>query len=201
MTRHPAQDNSAKARSASGQPARPGPWVIDTMELGRRPGLSREYRRTVPAPGGIGLADVISIPADGEVDLDVLLEAVVEGVLVSATAVAPVVGECARCLDPISDTVEVEVSELFAYPESTTDETTDEDEVCRLVDEKVDMEPLVRDAIVLALPSAPLCSPDCQGMCAECGLKWADLPADHGHERIDPRWAALRDRFVEGDQE
>lgn len=191
MTRHDARPRSAGS----------GPWVIDARELGRRPGVSRRYRRTVAAPVGLGLADVIAVPDDGEVELDVLLEAVAEGVLVSATAVAPIEGECARCLDSISDDIEVEVRELFAYPDSTTDETTEEDEVPRLVDEKVDMEPLVRDAVVLALPPAPLCTPHCQGMCAECGRKWADLPADHRHERIDSRWAALRDRFAEGGSE
>jgi uncharacterized protein len=150
--------------------------------------------RTVPAEG-LGLADVIAVPAGGNVELDLLLESVVEGVLVTGTAATVVEGECSRCLEPLSAEVEVELTELYAYPDSTTDETTEEDEVSRLQDDLIDLEPVVRDAIVLALPQVPLCSPDCLGLCVDCGGKLADLGPDHGHETIDPRWAALHERF------
>ena len=56
----------------------------------------------------------------------------------------------------------------------------------------IDLEPAVRDAIVLTLPTNPLCRPDCPGLCPECGVHFDDLPADHSHEAADPRWAALR---------
>jgi DUF177 domain-containing protein len=184
-------------RSSGVRPAVTSPWVIDTRELGRRPGNSRTVRRGAPAPYAFGVEDVIAVPADTEVELDLLLESVVEGVLVSGTVTAPVVGECSRCLDPIASQIEVEITELFAYPDSTTDETTDEDEVSRLVHDLVDLEPVVRDAIVLALPGAPLCAEDCAGLCPGCGAKWADLGPDHRHETIDPRWAALTERFGE----
>lgn len=171
-----------------------GPWVTDTRELGHRAGASRRYSRTLPAPARLGL-DMIGIPAGDPVEVDLLLESVVEGVLVSGTAVATTSGECARCLEEISERVEVELRELFAYPDSATDTSTDDDEVGRVVEERIDLEPMVRDAMLLALPSAPLCSPDCQGLCAECGVKWAELESDHTHETMDPRWAALRERF------
>jgi uncharacterized protein len=177
---------------------RNSPWVLDTRELGRRPGLSRKLERAIEAQLPLGVEGVIAVPKGAKIELDVLLESVVEGVLVSGTAVAPVAGECARCLDPISaedNDVEVEFTELFAYPDSMTEETTDEDEVHRLVDAKVDLEPVVRDAVVLALPPAPLCRDDCPGLCPECGGRWADLGPDHRHETIDPRWAALTERF------
>jgi uncharacterized protein len=177
---------------------RNSPWVVDTRELGRRPGLSRKLARTVEARTPLGVEGVIAVPKGARIELDMLLESVVEGVLVSGTAVAPVEGECARCLDPIStedNDVEVEFTELFAYPDSMTEETTDEDEIHRLVDDKVDLEPVVRDAVVLALPAAPLCREDCPGLCPECGGRWADLGPDHRHETIDPRWAALTERF------
>ena len=67
------------------------------------------------------------------------------------------------------------------------------DELPRVVDEHVDLEQTVRDAVVLALPLAPLCTDDCPGLCPECGERRADLGPDHGHETLDPRWAALRD--------
>ena len=175
--------------------ARKSPLVIDTRELGRRPGSSRPVRRTVPAPVGLGLPEVIAVPVGAELDLDVLLESVVEGVLVTGTVSGPLAGECSRCLDPITDEVEIELTELYAYPDSTTDETTEEDEISRLVDDLIDLEPVVRDTVVLALPQAPLCSEDCAGLCPGCGAKWADLGPDHRHETIDPRWAALTERF------
>lgn len=171
------------------------PWAFSTRELGRRPGTMRAVTRTVPAPAdGMGLA-TISVPAGAPVELDVRLEAVTEGVYVSGTAYAPLTGECARCLDPTSDEVTVEIGELFAYPDSVTDETTDEDELPRVRDEHVDLEQTVRDALVVDLPLAPVCRPDCPGLCVDCGEKWADLPPDHGHETLDPRWAALRERL------
>ncbi|MGE3288821.1 MAG: DUF177 domain-containing protein [Pseudonocardia sp.] len=157
----------------------------------------RSYHRTVAAPAdpplGIG---VIGVPAGAPVELEVRLESVSEGVYVSGTVAAPLAGECARCLDPVTDSVDADLGELFAYPDSITDETTDADELPRVVDEQVDVEQVVRDAIVLALPLSPLCAPDCAGLCPECGERRADLGPDHGHETLDPRWAALRGRTV-----
>lgn len=108
---------------------------------------------------------------------------------------AELVGECSRCLDELTDSIEVDVAELFAYPDSATDRTTESDELPRLVEDRIDVEPVVRDAIVLALPLAPLCTGDCPGLCAECGGRRADLGPDHRHETLDPRWAALRERL------
>ncbi len=183
--------------------ARPDPsshWVIDTRELGRRPGAMRTYHRDVAAPAGLGL-DVIGVPAGRDVTLDVRLESVVEGVLVTGTASAPVDGECARCLDPLTDRVDVPISELFAYPDSATDDTTDSEEVSRVVDELVDLEPVMHDALLLALPQVPLCREDCPGLCAQCGGRRAELGPDHRHDTIDPRWAALEQRFGGSERE
>lgn len=191
MTRH---------SSSSARPAAASPWVVDTRELGRRPGVSRRYQRTAPVAEAFGFEPVALVPAGSEIEFEVLLESVVEGVLASGSATATTEGECARCLDPISDSVAVEFSELFAYPDSATEATTDEDEVFRLVDDLVDLESVIRDAIVFALPQAPLCAPDCQGLCPQCGGRRAELGPNHEHETIDARWAALQDRFG-GDRE
>ncbi|CAN5433088.1 YceD family protein [soil metagenome] len=166
------------------------PFVVDIRELGRRPGSLLPVKRSVAAPHGVGL-DVIGVQAGEELTLDLRMESVVEGVLVSGTVSGAVVGECSRCLDPIQDTVEVDVVELFAYPDSATSETTDEDEVSRLTGDTIDLEPLVRDGVVLALPVAPLCREDCAGLCVDCGQRWDDLPPEHAHSTIDPRWVAL----------
>lgn len=193
--------NAARTRHAPTRPDRTAPWVIDTRELGRRPGSMREYHRDFPAPTTLGVEEVISVPRDAPVALAVRLESVMEGVLASGTVTAPVAGECSRCLAALDDEVRVELTELFAYPDSATDESTDEDEVSRVVEDMVDLEPAVRDAVILALPPAPLCREDCPGLCAECGGRRADLEAGHAHETIDPRWAALKQRFGGAEEE
>jgi uncharacterized protein len=166
------------------------PLVLDTKDLPRRPGAMRVVERTVPAPEGLGL-ELIKVPARADLTLDLRLESVSEGVLVSGTATASVEGECGRCLRPIRETLEVPIQELYAYEHSTTDETTDEDEVGRLQGDLIDLEPALRDAVVLALPPNPLCREDCPGLCPDCGAPWDELPDDHSHEQVDPRWAAL----------
>jgi DUF177 domain-containing protein len=166
------------------------PFVIDVREVGRRPGAMRTYRRSLPAPAGLGL-DIIRVPEGAPLDVDLRLESVTEGVLLTGSATGPLTGDCGRCLEPVSDELVVDFRELFAYPDSTTDETTEQDEVHRLDGDYLDAEPVVRDAIVLGLPFTPLCRPDCAGLCPTCGQRLDDLPGDHTHEVLDPRWAAL----------
>jgi uncharacterized protein len=162
------------------------PLVLDTRELGRRPGAMRRVRRTVPAPDGWAL-ELVRVPAGSDVHLDVRLESVMDGVLVSGTARATIAAECGRCLDPVNDELEVDLQELFAYdPAAAQDE-----ELPACVGDFVDLEPTLRDAVVLSLPVNPVCDPDCAGLCVECGEHLADLPEDHTHDQIDPRWAAL----------
>jgi uncharacterized protein len=131
------------------------------------------------------------VPEGAPLTLDLRLESVTEGVLVTGTVAGPLTGQCGRCLEPVSDDLTVDVMELFAYADSATDETTEEDEVHRVDGELIDVEPVVRDAVVLALPWTPLCRPDCAGLCPDCGQRLDDLPAGHAHQVIDPRWAAL----------
>jgi uncharacterized protein len=145
--------------------------------------------RTVPAPADLGI-EVLGVPEGSQVDLDLRLEAVVEGVLVTGTARAELEGECVRCLAPLSDEVEVRFQELFVYDDRHVD-PNEEFEVSTLQDDLVDLEPQLRDAVVLALPFQPLCQDDCPGLCPDCGARLADDP-DHGHDApVDPRWAAL----------
>jgi uncharacterized protein len=162
--------------------------VLDTRELGRRPGSQRQVSRTVPAPADLGI-EVLQVPEGSPVELDLRLEAVMEGVLVTGTAHASLAGECARCLEPITDEIAVDVQELYVYEDHAL--PGEDDEVSTLQDDLVDLEPLLRDAVVLALPFQPLCMDDCPGLCPECGARLADDP-DHAHEAaVDPRWAAL----------
>jgi uncharacterized protein len=151
----------------------------------------RVVERVVPAPKDLGLA-LIRVPEGADLALTLRMESVTEGVLVSARAQAALQGECGRCLREIDDTLDVTFQELYAYEHSTTDETTDEDEVGRMQGDLIDLEPELRDAVVLALPNHPLCREDCPGLCPECGARWDELPADHSHRQADARWAALK---------
>lgn len=170
------------------------PLVLDTRELGRRPGSMRRVRRTVPAPQGWQL-EMVGVPAGADVELDLRLESVMDGVLVSGTVTAPVSGECGRCLEPFSRSETVDVQELFAY------EPVDE-ETPTLEGDFIDAEPLFRDAVVLGLPLTPLCDDDCQGLCATCGVRLDDVEPDHAHDETDPRWVALAALFpTDEDQE
>ena len=114
-----------------------------------------------------------------------------EGVLVTGTATAPTKGECVRCLEPFDGTAEFEFLELFAYPNSTTEATTEEGEVYHVEDDHIDLEPLIVDTAGLEFPLQPVCQPDCPGLCTECGASLAIVGLDHSHEILDPRWAGL----------
>ena len=173
------------------------PLVLDTREPGRRPGSQRHVTRSVPAPADLGI-EVLQVPEGSQIELDLRLEAVMEGVLVSGTADASLSGECARCLEPIHDEIVVDLQELYVYADHAL--PGEDDEVSALQDDLLDLEPLLRDAVVLALPFTPLCRDDCPGLCTECGARLADDP-DHTHdEAIDPRWAVLTELHTPTEQ-
>jgi uncharacterized protein len=164
------------------------PFVLSTHDLGRRPGSMRPVKKVVGAPGDLG-TDLVGIEEGSEVELDLRLEAVMEGVLVSGTVRGRVVGECGRCLGPLDQALTVELQELFVYPGHEAPEG--EEELPELSGELLDLEPTLRDAVVTALPFQPVCRPDCPGLCPECGIPLAEVVGEHTHEVRDPRWAAL----------
>lgn len=161
----------------------------------------RTFNRTVSNPGALATG-MVGVPEGASIELDYRLEAVMEGVLITGTVRSRFEGECSRCLDPVSDSLEAEFQELYRYPEEAGDlgggsdsgaESGEEDEDYYLEDDLLDLEQVVRDAVVLALPLTPLCRDDCPGLCVECGAKLAEVEPDHSHEApIDPRWEALR---------
>ena len=173
-----------KVWGARGSVPTPGP---DTWRYGGNTSCV-----VVEAPAELGI-EVLGVPEGSRVHIDLRLEAVMEGVLVTGTAQVELAGECARCLEPIEDTLEVDLQELFVYddPDRTARPTDLDDEVSRLDGDLIDFEPLLRDAVVLALPFRPLCREDCPGLCIECGAPLADDPDHHHDAPIDPRWAAL----------
>jgi len=156
----------------------------------------KDLHLAVPATAGWG-AGLARVSEGTDVDLDLRLESVVEGVLVSGSARARVDAECARCLEPVTWDEFADIQELFVYPPQDArghrvEEAGDDEEDGPPVieDDLIDLEATVRDAVVLRLPIAPLCREDCPGLCVECGALLALDPA-HRHEVNDPRWAAL----------
>ena len=187
-----------------------GALVFDMRSLSRQAGSAKTQTRIVPAPEDLRL-ELAGVPMGADVDLIARFEAVTEGVLVTASATAPLAGECARCLAPVDSTVTVGFTELYLYPESrhsqerhgTHDrrdkhdqngQNDEQDDDERYLDgDLLDLEPAFRDAVVLALPMSPLCRDDCPGLCARCGVPLAEAGPDHGHTgELDPRWAGLK---------
>ncbi|MEV7322160.1 DUF177 domain-containing protein [Streptomyces sp. NPDC093970] len=176
------------------------PFVFDTHELGRRPGALQRLTRTIDAPEDFGIKGVIGVPEGAPVELDLRLESVMEGVLVTGTARARAEGECVRCLEPVGQELEADFQELFSYPDADDrgrviaepgDDAEDDEDRYFIEDGLFDLEPVLRDAVVLALPMQPVCQDDCAGLCSECGARLADDP-DHHHDAVDIRWAALQ---------
>ena len=161
-----------------------GPFVVPVRDIVRHPGEMREYQITVPLAERWG-EGIVTFDAGTEVDLDVRLESVHEGILVSGTADAEYSGVCGRCLTEIVRPVEVELQELFAYP---GEEETD----FEVQDNHVDLEILVREAAVMALPFQPVCQPDCLGLDPVTGERLTESAGVEADAPIDPRWSALQ---------
>ena len=198
-----------------------GALIFDTRLLGRQAGSALTQTRIVPAPEDMHL-ELVHVPVGADMTLEVRFEAVTEGVLATGTVTAPLAGECARCLAPLASSVTASFQELYLYPDerphgsagrgsagrgahdkhdkhdrhhrSDHDEPEEQDDEQLYLDgDLLDLEPMLRDAIVLALPMSPLCRDDCPGLCVECGVSLADAGPDHRHaEATDPRWARLK---------
>ncbi|MGR8008023.1 YceD family protein [Streptomyces hypolithicus] len=176
------------------------PLVFDTHELGRRPGALQRLTRSAVAPKDFGIEGVVGVPEGAPLDLKLRLESVMDGVLVTGTARATAKGECVRCLEPLELDVAADFQEMFSYPvaddrgrakaEPADDDEDDEDRLF-LEDGLFDLESVLRDAVVLALPMQPVCREDCAGLCPTCGVRLDDEP-DHHHDAVDIRWAALQ---------
>ena len=168
--------------------------VLDAKNVGRRPGSMHEVDFQAEAPADFG-TDVLSVPQGQMMDLQVRMESVHEGVLVTGTVSASAIGPCVRCLDDLDLPVNNRFQELFVWPDRAqhhreVDAEADEQDEHQIVDEKIDLEPVLRDAVLPSLPFQPVCRDDCPGLCSDCGARLEDDP-DHHHELIDPRWAAL----------
>jgi uncharacterized protein len=162
--------------------------VVGIADLRRHPGTRRRFEQSVVLPGlGITAA---AVPDDAPIGVDLELETLSNGLVVTGTITVPWTGECRRCLKPVEGESVTEVREIF-------EPGPVEGETYPMAEDNVDLAPMIRDAVLLALPLAPLCGSDCRGPAPEAfptgpgGAPEAagidDSPAG------DPRWAALGD--------
>ncbi|HVA74043.1 MAG TPA: DUF177 domain-containing protein [Acidimicrobiales bacterium] len=182
------------------------PWLVPITTLKRSPGTRRVESRTGRV-GELAVAGSV-VPRDAEVTADATLDAVGGGIEVTADISAPWKGECRRCLKPVEGRLAVHVRELYRqheaaggrahahprdHPHQARPHPADEEdeETYPLHGEMLDLQPLVRDALLLELPLAPVCSDDCKGLCPTCGADLNDAPCSCGDAPTDPRWAAL----------
>ena len=172
---------------------------VPVVGLLGRPGQRRELVRSVPAdefgdePWGPAVDEL-----DGPIDLDLLLEPVSGGVVVRGTVGVTARSTCARCLAVTPRRWEVDVLELHRAVSGAEDEHEEDggdDLDYELVDgdTQLELDGMVRDALVVGQPVRVLCRPDCAGLCPTCGTDRNAAPCDHGEEQVaDPRWEALR---------
>ncbi|MET4062968.1 uncharacterized protein ABID92_000782 [Frigoribacterium sp. PvP120] len=161
----------------------PTPYTLTVYDLLHRAGEMREHTVDVTVPEKLGEGPV-AVATGAALELDVRLEGLHDGILASGHVSSTATGECSRCLRAIEQPVEVDFAELFAY---AVDEAFD----YQVQDDHVDLEPVVRDAVVLSLPFQPVCRPDCPGLDPVTGERIEDIPDYTPHENVDPRWSAL----------
>jgi uncharacterized protein len=149
------------------------------------PGLYRDVKVNAKLPD---VGNALARASDEAVQGELRAESVVEGILVTGSLTAPAHFTCARCLTPLSGEVRLEVCELFVAPGH---EAPVEEESYEVHGEEIDLEPMLRDAIALALPLNPVCREDCAGLCATCGKDLNTGACECTDEELDPRWAEL----------
>ena len=165
------------------------PLLVNALELLRRPGSVKQF--TFPAdPSLIDLESSTIVPGS-TIDVDLTVESLTDGVVVNGAIRAAFQGECRRCLSPLEGFIDVEVHELYQL------HVTDPD-AFPIVGDQINLVPMVRETVLLELPEAPVCRPDCAGLCPQCGIDLNMGTCDCVSESIDPRWAvldSLRDEF------
>ncbi|MEX2658506.1 MAG: DUF177 domain-containing protein [Acidimicrobiales bacterium] len=158
------------------------PFVVNVADLLRRSGTGRDE----VLEGALDQLEVVDtrMPAGSPVRIEARLESVGDGVVAKGQVVAPWEGECRRCLKTVTGTLRSDVLEVFeAEPK--------EGETLLLDGMTIDLEPVAREAVLLDLPLAPLCTEDCEGLCPSCGVDRNEVACKCTPPAADPRWAGL----------
>ncbi len=173
------------------------PLVVPIADLRRHPGARRQFTESVELPG-LAITSA-TVPDGASIDLDLELETLSNGLVATGSIATPWVGECRRCLQPVEGRSVAQIREIFE-PRPVEGETY------AMAEDIVNLEPMVRDAVLLALPLAPLCAADCRGPAPELfparvAGEGEESEEDEGPGLIsDPRWAALAELdFEPGD--
>lgn len=158
------------------------PLLVNAHELLRRPGSERRVEIDVPV-ATVGLDDP-RLPADSAVRVDLVCSSLNDGIVVDGRVSVEHRGDCRRCLRPLMARVESSVHEL--YQETLTDP-----DAFPIENDQIDLVAVVRETILIDLPDAPLCRPDCRGLCASCGTDLNEATCGCVQDDVDPRWSAL----------
>jgi uncharacterized protein len=168
------------------------PLIVGVKDLVHQAGEMREVTLDVPTPEKYGEA-MATVPGGTPMRVQLRLEGLHEGVLATGEVHLVAAAECVRCLDPVSFDLGVDFQELFAYSSSDSDSYT-------VVDDSLNLEDIIRDAVVLELPFQPVCGEDCYGLDPATGEKRTEPPGNAVAEEIDPRWQELS-KLLESDPE
>jgi uncharacterized protein len=159
-------------------------FSVPVAELLGQPGAYRDLSISAPLEGvAVDLARL----GDDPITAELRAQSVVEGILVTGRVEGSSELRCARCLSEFSSPLHLEVCELFAMPGH---EPVSED-AYTVTGTEMDLEPMLRDVVALALPLNPLCTEECKGMCAHCGTDLNAGTCECTEDDRDPRWAPL----------
>ena len=178
-------------------------WAVSVAQVASRPGQSKPIDTVFPAPSGIG-DDIVGVREGADVRVVGSFDSIVDGLVFTGRIEAPLTAECTRCLKPSDPDWTVNVTLFFPYDAPGADDGRGNGEVEIIAGEDeaedvyplssdgafADMEALLRDTLVEALPLQPLCKEDCLGLCPQCGADLNEDP-DHHHDVTDIRFAAL----------
>ena len=181
-------------------------FIFNTHDLPHRAGEMREYQLDLKITEPVGV-DLLAVKPGEVIEVDLRVQSVDEGVLATARVMATATGECTRCLKPISWPIDENFTELYYYEISTNksankrgsksskadDIDLEEDDLSFMVGDEIDLEPAIRDAVILNLAVNPLCTEDCPGLEEKQGENWIYLPEVESETPADQRWAALKD--------
>ena len=160
--------------------------LVNATELLRQSGLQRHIEAAV------ALADV-EVDDDrlsGDIAVDVTLTSTVDDIEVAGRLAVAWSDTCRRCLRPLDEVLVVDVDERYAPVDETGMRRVDP-EAFPIEHGQLDLAPMVREEVLLGVPDAPLCRPDCPGLCPTCGADLQAGPCDCSTEVRDERWAAL----------
>ena len=159
-------------------------WTIPVAQIGSRAGQSMEIDKAFPAPGGIG-DTIVGVTEGSDVQVRGRFDSIVDGLIFTGSFTAPVHAVCTRCDTPLDRDWTAQATAFFPFEEQPED-------VYPLIDRGAfaDIEALIRDTFVDALPLQPLCRPDCKGLCPQCGVDLNEHP-EHEHKMADMRFAGL----------